>query len=64
MWSLLFSEFGLKSKFILYAVFLHKPHIWEKSGSGDTGQYALANQIVGLTISLEQNYEIAWFFAC
>ena len=52
---------------ILFAVFLHKPHISEKSGSWDMGQNALSQsdyRIFKSTISLEQNVEKAWFFAC
>ena len=30
---LLFSEFGPERKLILFAVFLHKSHTWEKFGS-------------------------------
>lgn len=40
IWSFIFSEFGLKRKFILFAVLLHKAHAWEKSGSLDMGQNA------------------------
>ena len=36
-----FSEFGLQREFILYAVFLHKCHTWEKSDSWDMGQNGL-----------------------
>ena len=39
--SLNFSEFGLLWKFILFAVFLHKSHFLEKSGSWDMSQNAL-----------------------
>ena len=45
--SLIFSEFGLKknyiifSEFILFVVFLHKSHTWEKSGSRYIGQNLL-----------------------
>ena len=53
--------------FILFAVFLNKSVIWGKSGSWDMGQNALSQldcRIFKWTISLEQNDEIAWFFAC
>ena len=53
--------------FILFAVFLHESHIWEKSGSWDMGQNALGQSDYGIfksTRSLEQNDENAWFFAC
>ena len=48
-------------------MFLHKSHTWEKSGSWDIGQNALGQSdcsIFKSTISLEQNDEKAWFFAC
>ena len=57
-------KFGLKWKFILFAVFLHKSHIWEKSGSWDMGQNALNQsdyRIFKTNKSLEQNDEKAWF---
>ena len=38
---LFFSGFGLWWKFILFDVFFHKSHIWEKSGSWDTDQNTL-----------------------
>ena len=50
---------------MIFAVFLHKSHTWEKSGSWDMGQNALDQSdcsIFKLTISLEQNDEKAWFF--
>ena len=53
--------------FILFAVFLNKSVIWGKSGSWDMGQNALSQldcRIFKSTISLEQNDEIARFFAC
>ena len=65
--SLIFSEFGLWRNFIIFTVFLHKSHTWEKSGSWNMGQNALDQSdcsIFKLTISLEQNDEKAWFFAC
>ena len=52
---------------MLVGVFLRKSHIWEKFGSWDMGQSALSqsdNRICKSTISLEQNDEKAWFFAC
>ena len=39
--SLGFSEFSLWRNFIIFAVFLHKSHTWENSGSWDVGQNAL-----------------------
>ena len=65
--SLIFSQFGLWWKFILSTVFLHKPHVWEKSGSWDMDQNALGQsdcRIFKSTISLEQNNQKAWFLAC
>ena len=46
---------------------MHKSHIWEKSGSWDIGQNALGRsdcRIFKLTVSVEENDEKAWFFAC
>ena len=46
---------------------MHKSHSLEKSGSWDMGQSALSQsdcRIFKLTISLEQNDEKVWFFAC
>ena len=43
---------------MIFAVFLHKSHTWERSGSWDMGQNALDlsdYSIFKLTISLEQN---------
>ena len=55
-------------KVILTAVFLHKFHTWEKSGSwDDMGQNALSQsdcKIFKLTVSLEGKDENVWFFAC
>ena len=51
----------------IFPLFLHKSHTWEKSTSWDIGQNALNQSgcsIFKLTISLEQNDEKAWFFAC
>ena len=51
----------------MFAVFLHKSHICEKSDSWDMGQNALGQsdyRIFKSTISLEQNDEKAWFYAC
>ena len=48
-------------------LFLHKSHTYEKSGSWDMVQNALCQsdwRIFKSTISLEQNHEKAWFFAC
>ena len=64
---LIFTEFGLKRKFLLFAIFLHKSHICEKSCSWDMAQNALGQLDFGIfksSVSLEQNDEIAWFFAC
>ena len=47
---------------ILFSVFLHKSHTWEKSGSWDMGQNDLDQSdcsILKLTVSLEQNDEKA-----
>ena len=65
-WSLLFPEFDLWWKFILFAIFLHKSQIWEKSSSWDMGQSALGQsdcRIFNSNISVEQNDEIVIFFA-
>ena len=64
IWSLMFPEFDLYWNFILFAIFLHKSHIWEKSGSRSMGQNALGQSdcSVKSNICLEQNDEIAWFF--
>ena len=54
-------------KFILMALFLNKSHTCGKSGSWDIGQNALNQsdcKIFKLTLSLEQNDEKVWFFAC
>ena len=62
---MIFSEFGLKKKFILFAVLLHKAHIWEKSGSLDMGQNAPGQSDCGIfksTKSLEQMDEAVRFF--
>ena len=69
IWSIYFSEFGLWRNFIITAVFLHKSHTFEKSGSWDMGQNALDQSECSidyfkLTIYLEQNDEKAWFLAC
>ena len=51
----------------MFAVFLHKSHIWEKSGSWDMDQNALGQsdcRIFKSTISLEQIDKKTWFFAC
>ena len=64
---IIFSEFGLKRKFLLFAVFMYKSHIWERFGSWYMGQNALRQsdyRIFKPTMSLEQNDEKAWFFAC
>ena len=52
------------SYFILFAVFLHWSHTWEKSGFWDMGQNALDQsdcRIFKLTISQEHKDEKAWF---
>ena len=49
------------------ALFLNKSHTCGKSGSWDIGQNALNQsdcKIFKLTLSLEQNDEKVWFFAC
>ena len=38
-------EFLLQWKCLLFAVFLHKSYIWEKSCSWDVGKMLSANQI-------------------
>ena len=53
IWSLIFTEFFLWLKFILFTVFLHKYHIWENYCSWDMGQNVL-NQS-------EQINKLAWF---
>ena len=64
-----FSEFCLQWKFMLFALFLHKSHIYEKSGSWDMGQNALGvyNQsdwrTFKSTVSLEQIDEKAQIFS-
>ena len=52
---LIFSEFGLQWNFVLCFV-LHKPYIWEKSGSCDTVQSALGQSDCRIksSFSLEQ----------
>ena len=54
IWSSIFSEFGLWRNFMMFPVFLHKSHTWEKSGSWDMSQNALNQSdctIFKLTIS-------------
>ena len=61
IWSLIFSEFGLWRKFILFGIFTHKSHILEKSEkSGEISEI----RVKMLLVSLEQNDEMASFFAC
>ena len=46
---------------------MHKSHVWEKSSSWDLSQNAVSQsdyRILKSTISLEQNDEKAWLFAC
>ena len=65
IYSLIFSEFCLKINFI-FAVFFHKSHTWEKSGSWDMDQDALDQSdcsMFKLVVSLEHNDGKAWFFA-
>ena len=68
IWSLIFSEFSLSRKFILFVVFLHKSHTWEKSGSWDMMSQKFLGQsdcrIFKSVIFLKQNDERVWFFAC
>ena len=48
-------------------MFLHKSHIWEISDSWNIGQNAFCQSdytIFKSTLSLEENDEKAWFFAC
>ena len=52
---------------ILAQISYLESHIWEKSCSWDIVQNALSQsdyRIFNLAISLEQNDEKAWFFAC
>ena len=63
-WLLIFLEFGLYIKFILFSIFLHKSYIWKKSGSRAMVQNALDQSnysIFKSIMSLEQNYEIGLF---
>ena len=52
IWSLIFNKFFLQWKFILFAVFLHKSYIWEKSCSWRSKCY---QQIRFLTQRFLQN---------
>ena len=47
---LIFSEFVLEWKFSLFAIFLHKSHIWERYGSWDMGQNTLGQKLFDLKI--------------
>ena len=49
---------------MLFVVFLHKSHTLEKYDSSDISQNAVGQSDCKLTVSLEQNYEKASFFAC
>ena len=65
IWSIIFLSYNII--FILVAIFLHKSHIWEKPCYWGIGQTALGQsewRIFQSNVSPEQNYEIAWFFAC
>ena len=49
----------------LFTIFLNRSYIWEKPGSWDMGQNTVGQSDCTnfkATISLEQNYEIAWYF--
>ena len=62
---LIFTEFALWWKFILFAVFLYKSHIWENSGSWDMGQNVLSQSDCRFFNQpyLQNKSIIAWFFA-
>ena len=67
IWSLIFPEFALWWKFMLFFVFLHKSHIWEKCCFWDIGENALScwdYQIFKSSISPEERDETASLFAC
>ena len=64
---LIFTEFVLRWKFLLFAFFLHKSHICKKLCSWDMGQNTLSQSdcsIVKSAVSLEQINEIPWLCAC
>ena len=42
IWSLIFTEFVLYWKLVLFAVFLHKSHIWEKFCPWEMGENVLS----------------------
>ena len=67
IWSLIFIEFDLQWKFILFTVFLHKFYIWKKSFSWDIEQSDLSQSVCRLFKSTnppEEICETASFFAC
>ena len=66
-WHYVFLEFVMWWKIILFAIFQHKSHFWEKSSPWEMGKNALGQsdcRIFKSTMYTEQNDQINWCSAC